>query len=171
MKTAITLCVGMLMASGIVTAQDAPMPVPDAANAVSAAAPAKPFAAVEHFSAGIALNQILVESSLTLIQPPELARFSGSRPSDQFKDVNASCDKALTGLNADLDAALQQAKADPQVMADTKALYIAAQDYFTNLPPALWLSYDAMQTTHSRLNSTLTAKLTELKLDLRLAGQ
>ena len=137
----------------------------------STAAAPSPLSAVSKWQNDIKGHMDLVEMNMVLVPNPQMARLTGSSPIDSYKDVSKECQEALKDLDSGLGPALKSAKTDAQLLASTKALYVAAQGYFTNLPPSLLSSYDVMAMTHARLKSDLEAKLNELKLDLKLAAQ
>lgn len=145
---------------------------PSAASSVAptnAAPAAGSFKAVSDFMFTVDFHKGLVEMNMIGIPDPQMAALTGHTMLDSAKGVTDDCTAALKEIDAGIGPALKQAKADPQLLAATKALYVAAQDYFTNLPPSFLTSYGVMQMTHARLKSELDAKLNELKLDLKMA--
>lgn len=147
----------------------APAGATSPAPASSVAAVPSPFKAVDDFMFTVSFHQSLVEMNMIGIPDPQTTSMTGQTMLDASKGLNDNCADALKEIDAQIGPALKRAKADPQLLAATKALYVAAQDYFTNLPPSFLTSYEVMQITHARLKSELDAKLNELKLDLKMA--
>jgi len=145
MKPSIALLFAVFAVSGMAAANAAPP-----ASASSAAVVTDAFAAVRDLQASVAHDEARMEWNL----------FQASL-NEWPKDTNVE-KEALDALDAKLDAALAQAKADPQVLTATKALYVAAQDYFTNI------RYGA-NANNARLKSKLDDALNALKLELKLA--
>lgn len=115
------------------------------------------FAAIDDLRSAVELYESRVELNLV-----GGALTGSSNPID-------TCAEAVKAIDAKAGPALKQAKADPQVLAATKALYIAAQDYFTNVPNGSVQPYVVAQSNHTRLKSKLDDALNGLKLELKLA--
>lgn len=122
------------------------------ASASGVATATVPFAAVEDLRSAIEHDQTRMEWNLFQIS-------LGAAP----KDVGVSSE-ALKTLDAKLDAALAQAKTNPQILAATKTLYVAAQDYFTNTQQY------GPSANNARLKSKLDDALNGLKIEIKLAS-